>query len=89
MRFLTSELEDLLDWTRSELASYVGVDADDLALMTNTTTAVNTVLRSLQFERGDEVIATDHAYNSCLNAVRFVAAQSAARVVPSASVSCG
>jgi isopenicillin-N epimerase len=81
VRFLTSELEDLLDWTRSELASYVGVDADDLALMTNTTTAVNTVLRSLQFERGDEVIATDHAYNASLNALRYAAARSVAKVV--------
>jgi isopenicillin-N epimerase len=81
VRFLTSELEDLLDWTRSELASYVEVDADDLALMTNTTAAVNTVLRSLQFDRGDEVIATDHAYNATLNALRYAAARSVAKVV--------
>jgi isopenicillin-N epimerase len=80
VRFLTSELEDLLDWTRSELASYLGVDADDLALVTNTTTAINTVLRSLQFERGDEILTTDHAYNASLNAVRYAAARSGAKV---------
>ena len=81
VRFLTRELEDLLDWTRSELASYVGADADDLALVTNTTTAINTVLRSVQFDRGDEVLATDHAYNASLNAVRYAAARAGAKVV--------
>ncbi|HEY5488016.1 MAG TPA: aminotransferase class V-fold PLP-dependent enzyme [Candidatus Limnocylindrales bacterium] len=80
-RFLTNELEELLDWTRSELASYVGVEADDLALVANTMTAVNTVLRSLQFERGDELLATDHAYNASLNALRYAAARGGARVL--------
>ena len=81
VRFLARDLEDLLDWARSEIGAFVSADADDLALMTNATAGVNTVLRSLRFEKGDEILATDHAYNSCLNAVRFVAAQSSARVV--------
>jgi isopenicillin-N epimerase len=81
VRFLTRDLEDLLDWTRSELASYVGADADDLALLTNTTVAINTVLRSVQFDRGDEVLATDHAYNASLNALRYAAARAGAKVV--------
>ncbi len=31
--FLARELEDLLDWSRSEIGAFVGADADDLALM--------------------------------------------------------
>ena len=81
VRFLARDLEDLLDWSRSEIGAFVGADADDLALMPNATAGVNTVLRSLHFDRGDELIATDHAYNSCLNAIRFAAAQASARVV--------
>ena len=81
VRFLARELEDLLDWSRSEIGAFTGSDADDLALMPNATSAINTVLRSLRFERGDEVLATDHAYNASLNALRFSAAQSGARVV--------
>lgn len=81
IRFLARDLEDLLDWSRSEIGAFTGSDADDLALMPNATAGINTVLRSLRFEKNDELLATDHAYNACLNAVRFAAAQSSAKVV--------
>jgi isopenicillin-N epimerase len=42
---------------------------------------VNAVLRSLRFEPGDELLTTNHGYNACTNALRFVAEQSGARVV--------
>jgi isopenicillin-N epimerase len=80
-RFLGRELEDLLDWARSEIGAFVGADPDDLALLPNATAGINTVLRSLRFEKGDEILATDHAYNATLNAVRYGAAQSGARTV--------
>ena len=80
-RFLGRDLEDLLDWCRSEIGAFVGADPDDLALLPNATAGVNTVLRSLRFEKGDELLATDHAYNAALNAVRYGAAKDGARVV--------
>ncbi len=81
VRFLGRELEDMLDWVRSEVGAFVGAEADDLALMPNATNAVNTVMRSLRFERGDEIVATDHTYNAILNAIRFGAAKDGASVV--------
>jgi isopenicillin-N epimerase len=80
VRFLARELEDNLDWTRSEIGAFVSADADDLALMPNSTSGVNTILRSLELQKGDEILATDHAYNACLNAVRYAAARGSARV---------
>lgn len=79
--FMLRELEPALDAARAALAQLVGADADDLAFVTNATTGVNTVLRSLSFAAGDELLTTDHVYNACNNALAFVAEQARAKVV--------
>lgn len=81
VRFLHRELEARLDAARAELAAFVGAAPADLAFVPNATTGVNTVLRSLAFAPGDELLVTDHEYNACRNVLDFVAAASGARVV--------
>ena len=73
VRFLHRELEDRLDPVRAELAAFVDCDADDLAFVRNATEGVNTVLRSLQFVAGDELLTIDHEYNASRNALQFAA----------------
>lgn len=81
VRFMARELEPLLDAARARLAAFVGAQPADLAFVPNATTGVNAVLRSLRFEPGDELVTTNHGYNACTNALRFVAERSGARVV--------
>jgi len=81
VRFLTRELEPLLDEARGALAAFVGANPENLAFIPNTTTGVNTVLRSLRFDPGDELLTTTHAYNACRNALEFAAERNGARVV--------
>ena len=81
VRFLTRELEPLLDEARQELAAFLGADPQNLAFIPNTTTSVNAVLRSLRFEPGDELLTTTHVYNACRNALEFAAEWTGARVV--------
>ncbi|OGS56779.1 MAG: penicillin epimerase, partial [Elusimicrobia bacterium RIFOXYB2_FULL_62_6] len=71
VRFLDRELEGRLDEARSALAAFIGADPDDIAFVPNATAGVNTVLRSLRFEPGDEILATDMEYNACRNAADF------------------
>ena len=46
LRFFMREYEALLDAARSQLAAFVGADADELVFVPNATTGVNAVLRS-------------------------------------------
>jgi isopenicillin-N epimerase len=81
VKFMSRELEGLLDEARAALAAFVGADPDDLAFVNNATSGVNTVLRSLSFVPGDEILTTNHAYGACKNAIDRVAARSGAKVV--------
>ncbi|MEA2699968.1 MAG: isopenicillin-N epimerase [Myxococcales bacterium] len=81
MQFVLREVEGLLDQARAAAGTLLGAEADDLVFVTNATTAVNTVLASLSFDPGDELLVTDHAYNACRNALAFHAQRTGARVV--------
>ncbi|MFO0552842.1 MAG: aminotransferase class V-fold PLP-dependent enzyme [Polyangiaceae bacterium] len=81
VHFFLDELEPLLDETRASVAELVGARASDLVLVPNATTGANTVLASLAFFPGDEILVTNHGYNAVSNAARRWAARSGARVV--------
>jgi isopenicillin-N epimerase len=81
VRFFLDECEPFLDEARSSLARFLTAKVADLVFVPNATAGVNTVLRSLAFREGDELLTTNHAYNACRNALDFVAGQTGARVV--------
>ncbi|MEM6674569.1 MAG: aminotransferase class V-fold PLP-dependent enzyme [Planctomycetota bacterium] len=83
LRYLAPERElyPKLDAVRERLAVFLGCASSDLAFVRNATDGVNAVLRSFELREGDEIVVTDHGYNACTNAARFVAERARARVV--------
>ncbi len=77
VRFLDREHERRLDEALDSLGLFLGAEAKDLAFLHNATTGVNTVLRSLRFKAGEEILTTDMEYNACRNALEFAAADGA------------
>ena len=67
--------------SRQAIGDFLSCDPDDIAFVENATTGVNTILRSLEFEEGDEILVPDHAYQACRNAIDFVAERWGANVV--------
>lgn len=81
VQFLGREVEALLSEAREVVGEFLGVPGKDIGFVSNATGGVNTVLRSLRFEPGDELLVTDHAYNACANALDRAAKDDGARVV--------
>lgn len=81
VRFFQRGYEERLDVARGELAAFLGAQPQDLVFVPNATAGVNTVLRSLVFRPGDEVLTTNHAYNACKNALQFAAERLGAKIV--------
>jgi isopenicillin-N epimerase len=81
VRFFVQDFEPLLDAARQVLADFVGAASESLVFVPNATTGVNTVLRSLPFQPGDDVLVTNHEYNACRNALNAVAEATQIRLV--------
>jgi len=73
VRFFSREIEPMLDRARTRLSSFINADPEGLVFVSNATTGVNTVLKSLSFSQGDEIVITNHIYNACRNAVYVLA----------------
>lgn len=81
IRFFVEDLEPMLDAARFALAKFLNADPEGLVRVVNATAGVNTVMRSLRFRPGDELLTNSHEYNACNNVLRFVADHAGARVV--------
>ncbi|GEQ67685.1 hypothetical protein JCM33374_g1350 [Metschnikowia sp. JCM 33374] len=55
------------------VAELLNCSYKNLALVTNATSGVNTILRSLPFQKGDKIALPSTTYGSCANTVKFLA----------------
>jgi isopenicillin-N epimerase len=81
IQFLWRHYEEHLEPSRQALAQFLGTASKDLVFVTNTTSGVNAVVRSLDLKPGDELLATNLDYNACHNVLLEAARRAGARVV--------
>jgi isopenicillin-N epimerase len=81
VQFLWRHYEERLEPSRAAVARFVGVRARDLVFVTNTTTAINAVVRSLKLRRGDEILTTNRDYNATRNVLIEATRRAGARLV--------
>lgn len=81
VEFLGRRFADLVGDARVRLAEYIGADPDDVVYLTNATTGLNVVARSLALAPGDEVVTTDHEYGAIARTWQFACERQGARCV--------
>ena len=72
VEFLARRLPERLLQVRRRLGLFLGADPAGLALIPNASTGVATVLNSLDWREGDEVVLADHAYNAVRRSIAYL-----------------
>lgn len=80
VQFLWRHYEERLEPSRRTVAKFVGARRQDMVFVSNATSGVNAVVRSLRLSHGDELLTTNHDYNACHNVLAEAARRSAARL---------
>lgn len=64
VNFIQKKLPVYLKAAKKPLAEFIGCNAEDFFFTPNPTFAINTVMRSLKLQPGDEILSTNHEYGA-------------------------
>ena len=78
VEFLGRDSASRLFESRKKLAEFLGTIPGNIIFITNATTAVNSVAGSLNFQPGDEILASNHEYGACNNAWKYICSHNGA-----------
>lgn len=70
--FVRYQYPKLLDESRAAMAEYLGVPVDEVVFGPNATTAINVVLRSLVFSKGDVILHLSTVYSAVEKTVEYL-----------------
>lgn len=79
--FIQKKSAGYLKTARESLAKFVGSEAQDLFFTPNPTFAVNTIMRSLKLQAGDEILTTNHEYGAMDRTWHFYCKKSEAKYI--------
>ena len=72
VKHLAYDIYQYLKESRSALSEYVNCHVDDIAYFPNPSTALNTLIRSLDLKEGDQILTTNHEYGALDRTWRFI-----------------
>ncbi|SCY91908.1 aminotransferase class V-fold PLP-dependent enzyme [Flavobacterium caeni] len=81
VQFITKNSLGYLQESKQALATFAGCGADDFVFTPNPTFAVNVIMRSLDLQPGDEILATDHEYGAMDRTWNFYTKKTGAKYV--------
>jgi isopenicillin-N epimerase len=79
--FIQKKSAEYLKIAKESLAKYIGCNANDFFFTPNPTFAVNTIMRSLDLKKGDEILSTNHEYGAMDRTWNFYCKKSGAKYI--------
>ena len=81
VNFIINKAPRYLKIAKDRLAKYMGCDASDFFFTSNPTFAVNTIMRSINLQEGDEILTTNHEYGAMDRTWNFYCKKSGAKYI--------
>lgn len=81
VNFIQKKLPVYLKEAKKPLAKFIGCDAEDFFFTPNPTFAVNTIMRSLNLQKDDEILTTNHEYGAMDRTWNFYCKKSGAKYI--------
>jgi len=81
VQFITKNAAVYLKQSKLALAKFIGCEAEDFFFTPNPTTAINTIIRSLKLNPGDEILATNHEYGAMDKTWSFYSKQTGVKYI--------
>ena len=81
VQFIQKKQAGYLKTARESLAKFVSCEAQDLYFTPNPTFAINTIMRSLNLQEGDEILTTNHEYGAMDRTWNFYCKKSKAKYI--------
>jgi len=80
-KHLAYDIFPLLEKSRKSLSNYVGCHMDDVIFSPNPSTALNTVIKSLELKSNDEILSTNHEYGALDKTWNFICKKTGANYI--------
>ena len=78
---LAVDIYSYLEKSREALSNYVDCHKDDIVFSPNPSTALNTIIKSLELHKDDEILSTNHEYGALDRSWNFICKRTGAKYI--------
>ena len=80
-KHLAFDVYEHLEQSRISLSNYIDCNKDDIIFSPNPSTALNTVIKSLDLKKNDEILTTNHEYGALDKTWKFICKKTGAKYI--------
>lgn len=82
VQYFSEDLYNYLRKSREDLSTFISCDVDDIIFIPNPTTAINSIVRSLKFNSGYEILTSNHEYGAMVRAWQWFSKDKGYNLIP-------